>query len=201
MLALIMAGGAGSRLNLGEKPLVLVNNRPMIGYVTGAFLEADCQVLVVTSRKTPMTRNWCRAQGIDSFTAGGNGYVRDMEEAVLAAGEKAPLFVSVSDIPCIDASLIGAVREAYEQSGKDACSTWVPSSMVQSPVKGTTCKETIDGIETFPAGLNILTGRMIEEEQDELRLVLADPRLTINVNTRDDLASANACLMSRQRQL
>lgn len=200
MLALIMAGGAGSRLNLGEKPLVLVNDRPMIGYVIAAFAGAGCRVLVATSQNTPMTRNWCRAQGIDSFTAGGNGYVRDMEEAVKAAGEEGPLFVSVSDIPCIDATVIRAVREAYERSGKDACSTWVPSSLVQSLQGGASCTEMIDGINAIPAGLNILTGSKIAEEQDELRLVLAEPRLAINVNTREDLESAETYLKNPSKQ-
>lgn len=37
MFALIMAGGAGSRLGLGEKPVVDVCGRPMIRYVLDAF--------------------------------------------------------------------------------------------------------------------------------------------------------------------
>ena len=57
MRALIMAGGAGSRLNLGEKPLILINNRPMLGYVTDAFLLAGCNVVVATLARIPMTRN------------------------------------------------------------------------------------------------------------------------------------------------
>ena len=40
MHALIMAGGSGSRLNLGEKPLILIGGRPMISYVIDAFLSA-----------------------------------------------------------------------------------------------------------------------------------------------------------------
>ena len=39
MRALIMAGGAGSRLNLGEKPLILINNQPMIGYIIGCLWQ------------------------------------------------------------------------------------------------------------------------------------------------------------------
>ncbi len=64
MLALIMAGGAGIRLNLGEKPLILINKKPMLSYVIDRFEEAGCEPVVVTSPKTPMTRNWCGIQGI-----------------------------------------------------------------------------------------------------------------------------------------
>ena len=37
MHALIMAGGVGSRLERGEKPLILVRGKPMIAYVIDAF--------------------------------------------------------------------------------------------------------------------------------------------------------------------
>ena len=61
MHALIMAGGAGSRINLGEKPLVTVCGRPMIAYILDAFIKAGIYPVVATSSKTPMTMNWCRA--------------------------------------------------------------------------------------------------------------------------------------------
>jgi adenosylcobinamide-phosphate guanylyltransferase len=194
MRALIMAGGAGSRLNLGEKPLILINNRPMLGYVTNAFLLAGCDVVVATSPKTPMTRNWCRANGVESYDAGGADYIRDMVETVRALEEMQPLFVSVSDIPCIDAEIITTVRDAYRESGKDACSTWVPSAIVRSCRGGMTYRETIGDIEACPTGLNILLGNRITEPQDEFQLVLASERLAINVNTREDRAAAEAFL-------
>lgn len=199
MLALIMAGGAGSRLNRGEKPLVLINNRPMLSYITDAFSAAGCHVLVATSKKTPMTRNWCRAQGIDSCLTGGVDYIFDMVEAVQAAGETHPLFVSVSDIPCIDPEIITNVREAHAASGREACSVWVPSDIVRSCRGGLNYRETIDNIEACPTGLNILVGCRVAEPQDECRLVLADPRLAVNVNTAEDLHAAEQFLLKRSR--
>ena len=55
MLALILAGGEGSRLRLGEKALVMVHERPMIAWVLDAFCDAGCEPVVVTSYKTPFT--------------------------------------------------------------------------------------------------------------------------------------------------
>jgi len=194
MLALIMAGGAGSRLKRGEKPLVLINDRPMLSYIAAAFSAAGCHVLVATSQKTPMTRNWCRAHGIESYPTGGVDYILDMVEAVQALGEEHPLFVSVSDIPCIDPEIIANVREAHAASGRDACSVWVPSDIVRSCRGGLNYRETIGTIEACPTGLNIVLGSRIAEPQDEYRLVLADPRLAINVNTADDLHAAEQYL-------
>ncbi|MFA5236317.1 MAG: NTP transferase domain-containing protein [Methanoregula sp.] len=194
MRALIMAGGAGSRLNRGEKPLILVNNRPMLAYVIDAFAGAECNVVVATSPKTPMTRNWCRVNGIDSYNAEGVDYILDMVESVQALDETQPLFVSVSDIPCIDAGIIADVRMAYGCSGKEACSTWVPARIVKACRGGMTYHETIQNEEVCPTGLNILCGCRIAEVQDELQLVINDPRLALNVNTRTDLVAAETFL-------
>ena len=198
MRALIMAGGAGSRLNLGEKPLILINNQPMIRYIIDAFCGAGCGVIVATSGKTPMTRNWCRAQRIDLYDAGGADYITDMVEAVRALEEKRPLFVCAADIPCIDAEIITTVSEAYSASGKDACSTWVPARTVTSCRGGITYRSMIRDTEACPAGLNILRGDRIAETQDELQLVLDDPRIAINVNARSDILAAEAFLRKQQ---
>jgi len=81
MLALIMAGGEGSRLGMGEKPLVNICGRPMVSYVIDAFLAADHEVVVVASHRTPFTKNWCRAQGLTIYDAKGLGYVEDINAA------------------------------------------------------------------------------------------------------------------------
>ena len=186
MLALIMAGGAGSRLNLGEKPLILIGGRPMISYVIDAFEHAGCEPVVVTSPKTPMTRNWCGAQGISFQPASGNGYIEDMVESVPALDEKKSLFVCVSDIPCVSESDVRIIRASYEKSCLDACSAWVPVSSIQTEINSFPCHEPIDGSEAVPAGVNILCGKKILFSQTELKILINGRGLAINVNTRSD---------------
>ena len=77
-----------------------------------------------------MTINWCRAHAVAVCKADGGGYVEDMISAVRIMDEQLPLFISVSDIPCITPEIIRTVAEAYRLSGKDGCSTWVPSGLV-----------------------------------------------------------------------
>ncbi len=191
MLALIMAGGEGSRLGLGEKPLVSVAGIPMLSRVIAAFASAGCDIVVVTSGRTPMTRNYCRARGIDQIPAEGKGFIEDMAASVMALSENGPLFVSVSDIPCIDAEIIGTIRSEYGRSGKDACSTWVPLALMNGN-SGREYRETVNGTDACPAGVNILRGDLISEVQDEFRLLLSEPRLAVNVNTRADLLYAES---------
>lgn len=193
MLAVIMAGGSGSRLNLGEKPLVSIAGRPMIAYVIRAFEMYGCHIVVIASEKTPMTQNWCRVSGIDLYCAKGNGYVEDMVDAISALGETQPVFVSVSDLPCLHAGILETIHAAYEKSKKDALSSWVPVSLVRNQ-RDVLYKEKVDGIEACPCGINILRGDRIEKTQDEFLLLLDEPRLAYNVNTRTDLAFADTYL-------
>ncbi|MCX6681811.1 MAG: NTP transferase domain-containing protein [Methanoregula sp.] len=193
MLALIMAGGEGSRLNLGEKPLVTIAGRPMIAHVIRAFELFGCHVVVVASGKTPMTQNWCRVTGIDLFQAAGTGYIDDMIEAVVALDERQPIFVAVSDLPCLNTSILETIYSAYRNSRKDACSTWVPLSLVKNH-HDIQYVDKIDGVDACPCGVNILRGDRISVPQDECRILLHEQRVAYNVNTRSDLAIADAFL-------
>ena len=190
MHALIMAGGSGSRLNLGEKPLISIRGRPMIAYVIDAFCAGGFDPVVAASPKTPMTTNWCRAHGIAFCKAEGRGYIEDMISAVETLDEQHPLFVCVSDIPCITAKIIRQIADSYHISGKDACSTWVPAELVHSCRGSISYREQVNGIEACPAGVNILRGDLISQLQDELQVLLSEPGLALNVNTRADLAKA-----------
>jgi adenosylcobinamide-phosphate guanylyltransferase len=190
MLALIMAGGEGRRLNLGEKPLISILDRPMISWVIDAFLAAGCDPVVVTTFRTPMTMNWCRVQGIDFCKTEGAGYIEDMMAAVRTLGEDKPLFISVSDIPCITGDIIRTIETAYRSSGKDACSAWIPSDLVKTSRDGMPYREQVQGTEACPAGINILRGDFISEPQEELQILLHEPRLALNVNTRYDRENA-----------
>ena len=185
-----MAGGAGSRINLGEKPLIMICGRPMISYVIDAFEAAGCKPVVAASSRTPMTLNWCRAHDIEFFKTEGAGYIEDMVSAVVMLEEKKSLFVSASDIPCITQEIIHTITDAYCSGRKDACSVWVPATLVTSCREGMPYREVVQGITACPAGVNILRGSLIAQPQDELQLLLEEPRLALNVNTTEDLARA-----------
>jgi adenosylcobinamide-phosphate guanylyltransferase len=190
MHALIMAGGMGSRLERGEKPLILVRGKPMIAYVIDAFSTAGIIPVVATSQKTPMTMNWCRAQGIAFCKTEGKGYVEDMIGAVQALDNQQPLFICVADIPCITPRIIQHIADSYSEAGKDACSVWVPATLVRACRGGMPYREHICGIEACPVGINILRGDLIEQPQEELQVLLNEPCLSLNVNTPEDLARA-----------
>ncbi len=190
MLALIMAGGEGTRLGLGEKPLVMVQGRPMIRSVMDTFRGAGYEIVVVLTPRTPYTANWCRVQGVTSLMTCGMGYIPDLVEAVRELEEQGPLFTSVSDLPCLQVSTVQHIRELYERAALPACSAWVPVRLLQQRGISHSYEESVEGEAAVPAGINILMGNRIEEEQEESRFLIPSPDLALHVNTRSDLALA-----------
>lgn len=189
MLALIMAGGQGSRLRMGEKPLVTICGQPMLAYVIDAFRDAGHEVVVVASHRTPFTKNWCRVQRVTLYEAEGLGYVEDICAAAAdLADEGEPFFTCVSDLPCLTPDIIAGVEEAWRRAGTAACSTWVPRALCEEHGCRTQYTETVDGIPACPAGINILTAESLDGPQEELQFLLHDRRLVFNINTREELA-------------
>lgn len=185
---MILAGGCGTRLELGEKPLVTLRGRPMIEYVIDAFSEAGSDVVVVLSGKTPFTRNWCRARGMVHLTTSGAGYLEDIAEAVALLEEHGPFFTCVADLPCLSPDIIREVEARYRESGKEACSVWVPLELASESGCRSSYFGKVNGIEACPAGLNVLRGDCIGRDQDEIQLLIPDRRLAYNINTREELA-------------
>ncbi|RQD82570.1 MAG: 5-deoxyadenosylcobinamide phosphate nucleotidyltransferase [Methanocalculus sp. MSAO_Arc2] len=188
MRVLIMAGGEGSRLNMGEKPLVRIADRPMISWVIDAYRTAGFNPVIVTSERTPYTKNWCRTNDLTFVSTEGLGYLNDLSMAVEVLGEDGAFFISVSDIPCLRAGTIRAIHDAYQDSGMDACSTWVPLSLCNEYGTEPRYQLDVDGIPASPAGINIMNGSRMHQEQEELKLLLHEPGLVFNVNTRSELA-------------
>lgn len=185
MYALILGGGRGTRLGLGEKALVTIRGVPMIRRVADAFVEAGCDIVAVLSPRTPYTRNWCRANGIFHYVAEGKGYMEDIIEAVTALEISSPVFTCGTDLPLLSADIVRFLMERYAGCGKDALSTWVPMTLAEEHSYQPPCLEMVSGIEACPAGINILRGDMITSLQEEERVLLRDARLACHVNTKN----------------
>jgi adenosylcobinamide-phosphate guanylyltransferase len=196
MFALIMAGGAGLRLKLGEKPLVSILGKPMIEYVISAFRESGYDTVIATSCQTLYTDNWARAQGYDCIRTSGTDYIGDLREAVDLLGVEGPFFTCVSDIPCLRPDHIRYIGASYFDSGMEALSVWVPLSCVCEGAEHRFARS-VDGTDACPAGINILRGDLIARPQEEYELLIRDRDLAFNVNTREDLQQVRAYLTDR----
>jgi len=192
MDAIVMAGGFGQRLGMGEKPCVELLGKPLISYVIDtlrAAKEID-KVFVAVSPVTPKTEIMLQERYNGEVrvirTFGGN-YVGDMIFAVETAETNGPVMIIMSDLPLINPDLIDSVIEKYRESGTPALSVYVPINVCKGIGIRPDTVFNKDGKLIVPVGINILDGCQIRNEQEDFNLILENSKLAINVNTVEDL--------------
>ncbi len=202
MDAIIMAGGFGSRLGMGEKPCVELLGKPLISYVIDTLRKTKSidDIYVAVSPATPKTATFVEDEYDDNVqvipTAGGN-YVGDMVYAVKAACITEPLMILMADLPLLTSELLEKVIEEYRVCGKPAMSIFSPIAICKSLGIRPDTVFNWDGKLIVPSGINILDGGDVDNEQDYVSLVLDDIELALNINTVEDLQKCKQMLLER----
>lgn len=182
--ALVMAGGKGSRMNFnGEKPLIKINNRPMVMYVINALKKSKQinDIIIATSKNTPKTDEFLKNQGIKTILTPGKNYVEDLQYIISNFKLDDVLLTLTADLPLITGEIIDYVLTKYEKSIKPAMSVMIPEDFfIENNLKPTSVFENL-----VPSGLNIL--RSINKTQNEEVLILEKIELAVNINTCEDI--------------
>ncbi|HWR24750.1 MAG TPA: NTP transferase domain-containing protein [Methanosarcina sp.] len=201
MDAIVMAGGFGQRLGMGEKPCVELLGKPLITYVIDTLRAAKNieKVFVAVSPVTPKTEIMLQERYKGEIkvirTFGGN-YVGDMIYAVETAQATGPVMIIMSDLPLINPEIIDFVIEKYREEGKPALSVYVPINICKEAGMRPDTVFNKDGKLIVPTGVNILDSSQIRNEQEDFNLILENSRLAINVNTAKDLQRCRDMLQS-----
>ena len=177
-----MAGGAGTRLDRGEKPLFEIAGEPMVERVLEA-LEASSidTIYAVTSPRTPGTTG--RLEGrVPVIETAGEGYVADLTDALGRVGR--PVLTVVADLPLVAAENVDRAIDACDGGAVTVC---VPAALKRRLGVSVDTTRTHAGRELAPTGLNV-----VGERDDETVRVSHDARLAVNVNRPDDAAVAAA---------
>lgn len=183
-----MAGGRGSRLRMGEKPLVTLFGRPLIEYVAMAIEDSSVdRIFVATTDNVPRTREWAIGRELHVVETGGYGYVADMIEAVKKAEVKDPIMIIMADLPLVTSDLIDDIIEIYEDRPEPALSTHTPLDLHSRLGRRPDSLFNYQGRLIVPAGINVLDGVEIEKEQEDFHLILERIELAVNVNVAGDL--------------
>jgi adenosylcobinamide-phosphate guanylyltransferase len=202
MDAIIMAGGLGSRLGMGEKPCVTLLNKPLITYVVDALNEASGieNVYVAVSPATPLTQSFLEKKyngEVRTIMTGGGNYVGDMIYAVKEAAINAPVLIIMADLPLLKGRHIEYVIEEYKKCGKPAMSVFSPLSVC----KGLSVRpDTVfnwAGELIVPSGVNIIDGSNIEQEQEYESLVSQETAFALNINRAEDLQRCKQIIEQR----
>jgi adenosylcobinamide-phosphate guanylyltransferase len=194
MDALVMAGGAATRMGGVEKPIVLLDGRPLIAYVIDALAASRNigHIYVAVSGRVPQTIEYMRTtfagdSRVSQVMTPGAGYVEDTAYAAEALALFRPFLVISSDVPMATGEIIDEAVERYEASGCEALSVRVDVSCVPPGLQPDTILED-NGKRNVPAGINIVDGSHMGRYQEELILIVSDGRLAANVNYEKDLA-------------
>ena len=183
-----MAGGRGSRLKMGEKPLVTLFGRPLIDYVALALEDSSVdRIFVATTENVPRTRVWAVERGLSVIETGSYGYVADMIEAVKKAEVTDPIMIIMADLPLVTSDLIDEIIEVYEGRPEPALSTHTPLDLHSRLGRRPDSLFNYQGRLIVPAGINVLDGAEIEKEQEDFHLILERIELAVNVNVAGDL--------------
>ena len=188
-----MAGGRGSRMALPEeKPLIKVRGKPVIEYVLDALKKAKKvnSIVVAVSENTPKTTAVLSKRSISVIQTPGKDFVSDMGYAVKTLKLQTVLAIG-ADFPLITGKVIDAIVRYYKQCKKPALSVAV--SMEKKHRLGLSGKYGFElkGKLLVPAGINIIDGRRIDEEElDEEIYVLDRKEVAVNINTVEELEIA-----------
>ena len=183
-----MAGGLGTRLGMGEKPMVTLLGRPLLEYVVRALLDSVIdKIFVATTSNVPGTSAWAKDRGLRVIETQGLGYVTDMISAVLALGIEKPLLFVMADLPLLTGQLINEILDVYENRPEPALSVHTPLSIHRMLGRKPPSLFNYEGQLIVPAGVNILDGAIIQFEQEDYHLILDRVELAVNVNAPEDL--------------
>ena len=184
----MMAGGRGSRLKRGEKPMVTIFGRRLIEYVALALEDSSVEsIYVATTENVPLTRAWARDWNLSVVDTPGMGFVPDMISAVKGVEVADPIMVIMADLPLITSELIDTIIEVYEGRPEPALSTHTPLDLHRRLGRRPDSLFNYRGQLIVPSGINVLDGGEIEREQEDYHLIMERIELAVNVNVAEDL--------------
>ncbi|MBS7247741.1 MAG: NTP transferase domain-containing protein [Candidatus Jordarchaeales archaeon] len=196
----IMAGGKGSRLGVGEKPLVRVKGRSMIDYVVAAMRQARLvrRVYAAVSPHTPKTAHHLEKTWRGSvwlIQTLGAGYVEDLRH--VAATLRSPaMLVCPADMPLLRGDLLDFVVDSFFREGKPSLVVVVPHRMMVDLGLEPSFTMSVDGEEVVPSGVNVVNGVELasRETLEESYLKVGIKEFAVNVNTASCLEVAEKLL-------
>ena len=186
MIGIVMAGGKSTRMNRCEK--LLLGSRPVILNVIQALLDSKCftNVIAVTSPHAPKTHQYLKQHNITIHKSLGNGYVQDLNSLLSNIDEHA--LVISGDMPLIDSDIICDIVDMYNPKY-----TWTSILITADYATefGISLEAAVNihNIKHYYTGISLVNSSEISDLtiHDENYIILDDKRISVNLNTPQDL--------------
>lgn len=203
---LIMAGGRSLRIKeLGEKPLILLQGRPLIDYILKAMAEATLiqRIFVTVSPHTTDTLEYLKEK-VDDYTfqiiqTPGVDYIKDLRHAIKDF-KLSEVLVCPVDTPLLKGELLDLVVKEFFRKGVSSLVTVVPLKLMSNLELEPTIIMRINDSEVVPSGVNVvrgeemITGVTLEEAYFRVNL----KEFAVNINSKKDLEVAEKILKDIQ---
>jgi len=193
MIALVMAGGKGTRMNSSEEKLLLEYKKPVVFHVIDALKNSNCftKVVAATSSNSPNTKNILEQKGVETFETKGEGYSKDLNSVL--QGIEDNIFVTSGDLPFLDQDIIKSMIEKFDM-GNIWTSFLVSTKFLNSLGMESDIVIKHEESDCAYTGISIINARKItnlnEIEQDYI--ILDDKRIAFNLNTNEDYRLLNS---------
>ena len=187
MIGLVMAGGKGTRMNLGDEKLLLEYKKPIILQVIDSLKNSNCfsKIITITSPNSPKTKKLLQEKNIETFDTLGIGYVEDLN-SILKIIDDDVLVVS-GDLPLLDAEIIEKIVNYYDPQ-KIWISILVTNKFLTSIGINSKFSITFSNQLCHYTGISLINSKKINELEniDENYIVIDDKRIGFNLNTKED---------------
>ena len=185
MMALVMAGGKGSRMNMDTEKLLLKYKKPVVLHVIDALQNSKCfeKIFAVTSPNAPKTQELLYDSGIPVIETKGEGYVQDLN-LVLNQLSDSVLIVS-GDLPFLDEEIIKKII-SKQNLNYDWLSFVVTKDFLDSVGLSEDFSIKHDEQQCFYTGISIVNANKIKslDSIKEHYEIINDKKIAFNLNTK-----------------
>ena len=192
MIALVMAGGKGTRMDSAEEKLLLEYKKPIIFHVIDALKNSNCftRVIAATSSNSPKTKDALEQKGIETLETDGKGYAVDLNSVLQDTDDY--VFVTSGDMPFLDNDIIKSMVSRFNTTN-----VWTSFLVSSTFLSSLGLKSDVmikhDGDDYVYTGISIINASKITDlgKVDESYVTLDDKRIAFNLNTNEDYRLLN----------
>jgi adenosylcobinamide-phosphate guanylyltransferase len=187
MIAVVMAGGKGSRMKVQDEKLLLKYVYPTILHVVFALQNSKCftKIIAATSPNTPKTKEILQNVGIETFETPGKGYVEDLNLILCSVNDD--IFIVSGDLPLLDDEIVKQIVDTH-----NLYNIWTSYLVTKNFLNSLSLKSnfsiTFQNKECSYTGISIVNAKEINnlDYVEEIYHILDDKRIAFNLNTIDD---------------
>ena len=187
MIAIVMAGGKGTRMNLDDEKLLLQYKKPVVLHVIDSLKNSNCfsKILAITSPNSPKTKNLLEENNIETFDTPGTGYVEDLNFVLKTLSDD--IFIISGDLPLLDKEIVQEIVSNYD-SQIIWTSILVANKFLTSLGISSDYSTTFENQTCHYTGISLVNSKKISllEKIDENYIILNDKRIALNLNTKED---------------